>query len=110
MINSRLSRDTKFFASFKNEIIKREFESFKKMIKNKTFVNLRSFRRDFENVETTSIFFHFVVDLKSFIISAFFITFTSTFFVIIVSTFFVIFVSIFFVTLLLVSTFFDELT
>jgi hypothetical protein len=72
MTNSRFSRDTKFSASSKNEIIKRESERFKKMIKNKTFINLRSFRRDLEDVETTSIFFRFVVDSKSFIISAFF--------------------------------------
>ncbi len=110
MINSRLSRDTKFFVSSKDEIIKRESERFKKMIKSKTFVNSRSSRRDLEDVETTSISFRFVVDSKSFIISAFFITFTSTFFVIVVSTFFFIFVSISFVTLFLVSAFFDEST
>jgi uncharacterized protein with von Willebrand factor type A (vWA) domain len=118
MINSRLSRDTKSSASSKDEIIKREFERFKKMIKNKTFVNSRSSRRDFEDVETTSIFFRFVVDSKSFIISASFITFTSTSFVIVVSTSFVTvvstsfvtFVSTSFVTLSLVSTSFDEST
>jgi hypothetical protein len=110
MINSRFSQDIKFSVSSKNEIIKREFERFKKMIKNKTFVNSRSFRRDFEDVETTSIFFRFVVDSKSFIISAFFITFTSTSFVIIVSTSFATFVSIFFVTFFLVSAFFHEST
>ncbi len=110
MTNSRFSRDTKFSASSKNEIIKRESERFKKMIKNKTFINLRSFRRDLEDVETTSIFFRFVVDSKSFIISAFFIAFTSTSFIIVVSTSFVTFVSIFFVTLSLVSAFSDKST
>ncbi len=108
MINSRFSRNTKSSAFFWDEIIKREFERFKKMIKNKTFVNSRSSRRDLEDVETTSIFFRFVVDSKSFIIFAFFIAFTSTFFIIVVSTFFVIFVSISFVTLFLVSAFSDE--
>ncbi len=110
MINSRFSRDTKSSASFTDEIIKREFERFKKMIKDKTFVNSRSSRRDLEDVETTSIFFHFVVDSKSFIISALFIAFTSTFFIIVVSTSFVILVSISFVTLFLVSASFDEST
>jgi hypothetical protein len=110
MINLRFSRNTKFFASFKDEIIKREFKRFKKMIKNKTFVNSCSFRRDFENVEKTSIFFRFVVDSKSFIIFAFFITFTSTSFIIVVSTFSVTFVSIFFVTFSFVSAFSDEST
>jgi hypothetical protein len=110
MTNSRLSRDTKSSASFKDEIIKREFERFKKMIKNKTFVNSRSSRRDFENVETTSISFRFVVDSKSFIISASFIAFTSTSFIIVMSTFSVILVSTFFVTLSLVSASFDEST
>jgi hypothetical protein len=71
-------------------------------------VNSRSSRRDFENVETTSISFRFVVDSKSFIISAFFIAFTSTFFIIVVSTFSTTFVSISFVTLFLVSASFDE--
>ncbi len=108
MINSRFSRNTKSSASFKDEIIKREFERFKKMIKSKTFVNSRSSRRDLEDVETTSIFFRFVVDSKSSIIFAFFIAFTSTFFIIVVSTFFVILVSISFVTLFLVFAFFDE--
>ncbi len=110
MINLRLSRNTKFFVSFRDEIIKRESERLKKMIKNKTFVNSRSSRRDLEVIETTSIFFRFVVDSKSFIIFAFFIAFTSTFFIIVVSTSFVILVSIFFVTLFLVSTSFDEST
>ncbi len=80
------------------------------MIKNKTFVNSRSSRRDFENVETTSISFRFVVDSKSFIISASFIAFTSTSFIIVMSTFSVILVSTFFVTLSLVSASFDEST
>ncbi len=106
MINSRLSRDTKLSASFKNEIIKREFERFKKMIKNKTFVNSRSFRRDFENVETK--FQCFVVDSMSLIIFAFFVTFVSTSFVIVVSIFFVIVIFAFFVTLFSVSASFDE--
>jgi hypothetical protein len=110
MINSRLSRDTKFSASSRDEIIKSESERFKKMIKSKTLVNSRSSRRDLENVETTSISFRFVVDSKSFIIFAFFIAFTSTFFIIVVSTFFVTFVSISFVTLFLVSASFDEST
>jgi hypothetical protein len=110
MINSRLSRNTKFSVSSKNEIIKREFERFKKMIKNKTFVNSRSFRRDLENVETTSISFRFVVDSKSFIIFASFIAFTSTFFIIVVLTFFVTFVLISFVTFFFVFAFSDEST
>ncbi len=108
MINSRFSRSTKSSASSRNEIIKREFERFKKMIKNKTFVNSRSSRRDFEDVETTSISFRFVVDSKSFIISASFIAFASTSFIIVVSTSSVTFVSISFVTLFLVSAFSDE--
>ncbi len=110
MINSRLSRSTKSSAFSKNEVIKREFECFKKMIKNKTFVNSRSFRRDLEDVETTSIFFHFVVDSKSFIIFASFIAFTSTSFIIVMSTSFITFMSIFVVTLFLVSAFSDEST
>ncbi len=73
-------------------------------------MNSRSSRRDLEDVETTSTFFHFVVDSKSFIISAFFIAFTSTSFIIVVSTSFVTFVSIFFVTLSLVSAFSDKST
>jgi hypothetical protein len=98
MINSRLSRDTKLSASFKNEVIKRESERFKKMIKNKTFVNSRSSRRDSENVETKSQ--RFVVDSMSFIIFASFVTFVST------SSVTVIFAS--FVTLLSVSASLDE--
>jgi hypothetical protein len=106
MINSRFSRDTKLSASFKNEIIKRESERFKKMIKNKTFVNSRSSRRDFENVETKSQ--RFVVDSMSLIIFAFFVTFVSTSFVIVVSISFVIVIFASFVTLFSVSAFFDE--
>ncbi len=85
MINSRLSRDTKSFASFdfKNEIFKRESERSKKMIKNKTLVKSRSSRRDSENVETK--FQRFVVDSMSFIIFASFVTFVSTSFVTVVS-------------------------
>jgi hypothetical protein len=70
MINSRFSRDTKLSASSRNEIIKREFERFKKMIKSKTLVSSRSSRRDSENVETKSKSHRFVVDLMSLIISA----------------------------------------
>jgi hypothetical protein len=93
MINSRSSRDTKSFVSFdfKNEIFKRESERFKKMIKSKTFVNLRSSRRDFENVETKSKSQRFVVDSMSFIIFASSVTFALTFFVI--SAFSIIFAS-----------------
>jgi hypothetical protein len=108
MINSRSSRDTKSFVSFdfKNEIFKRDFERFKKIIKNKTFVNSRSFRRDSENVETKSQ--HFVIHSMSFIIFAFFVTFVSTFFVIVVSIFFVIVIFAFSITLSFVFAFFDE--
>jgi hypothetical protein len=98
MTNSRLSRDTKLSASFKNEIIKRESERSKKMIKSKTFVNSRSSRRDSENVETK--FQRFVVDSMSFIIFAFSVTFVST------SSVTVIFAS--FVTLSSVSASLDE--
>jgi hypothetical protein len=108
MTNSRLSRNTKSSASFKDDIIKREFERFQKVIKNKAFVNSRSSRRDFENVETKSIFFRFVVDSKSLIISAFFVSFVLTFFVTIVSISSVTFVFAFFVTLSSVSASFDE--
>jgi hypothetical protein len=108
MINSRLSRDTKLSASSKDEIIKREFERFKKMIKNKTFVSSRSSRRDSENVETKSKSQRFVVDSMSLIISAFFVTFVSTFFVTIVSISFVMIVFSFFVTLFSVSASLDE--
>jgi hypothetical protein len=76
------------------------------MIKNKTFVNSRSFRRDSENVETKSQ--RFVVDSMSFIIFAFFVTFISTFFVIIVSIFFVIVVFAFSITLSSIFASFDE--
>jgi hypothetical protein len=106
MTNSRFSRDTKLSASFKNEIIKREFERFKKMIKNKTFVNSRSSRRDFENVETKSQ--RFVVDSMSLIIFASSVTFVSTSFVTVVSIFFVTVISAFFVTLLSVFASLDE--
>jgi uncharacterized membrane protein YbaN (DUF454 family) len=106
MINSRLSRDTKLSASFKNEVIKRESERFKKMIKNKTFVNSRSSRRDSENVETKSQ--RFVIDSTSLIIFAFSVTFVSTSFVIVVSISFVIVIFASFVTLLSVSASFDE--
>ncbi len=108
MINSRLSRDTKSFAffDFKNEIFKREFERFKKMIKSKTFVNSRSSRRDSENVETK--FQRFVVDSMSLIIFAFFVTFVSTSFVIIVSIFFVIIVFASSITFSFVFASFDE--
>jgi hypothetical protein len=106
MINSRFSRDTMFSAFSKNEIIKRESERFKKMIKSKTFVNSRSFRRDFENVETKSQ--RFVVDSMSLIIFAFFVTFASTFFVIIESISFVTLIFAFVVTFFFVSAFLDE--
>jgi uncharacterized membrane protein YbaN (DUF454 family) len=108
MINSRFSRDTKSFASFdfKNEIFKRDFERFKKMIKNKTFVNSRSSRRDSENVETKSQ--RFVIDSMSLIIFAFSVTFVSTFFVTVVSISFVIVVFAFSITFLFVSAFLDE--
>jgi hypothetical protein len=109
MTNSRLSRNTKRSASSRDEVIKREFERSKKMIKDKTFVNSRSSRRDLEDVETTS-FSRFVVDSKSFIISASFIAFTSTSSVIVVSTFFVTLVSTFVVTLSFVSASSDEST
>jgi hypothetical protein len=108
MINSRLSRSTKSSAFSKDEVIKRESERFKKVIKNKTFVNSRSSRRDFEDVETKSIFLRFVVDSKSLIISASFVSFVLTFFVTIVSISSVTFVSAFSVTLLSVSASFDE--
>jgi hypothetical protein len=109
MINSRLSRDTKLSAFFKNEIIKREFERFKKMIKSKTLVNSRSSRRDFENVETKSKSQRFVVDLMSFIIFAFFVTFALTFFVIF--TFSIIFAfSISFASSIIFVTFIDFVT
>jgi hypothetical protein len=110
MTNSRFSRNTKSSASSRDEIIKRESERFKKMIKNKTFVNSRSSRRDSQDVETTSISFRFVVDSKSFIISASFIAFTSTSFIIVVSTSFVILVSISFVTFSFVSASSSEST
>jgi hypothetical protein len=74
MIISRLSRNTKSSASFKNEIIKRDFERFKKMIKDKTFLSSRSSRRDFENVETQSKSQRFDFDSNSSIIFASFIT------------------------------------
>jgi hypothetical protein len=106
MTNSRLLRDTKLSASSKNEIIKRESERFKKMIKNKAFVNSRSFRRDSENVETKSQ--RFVVDSMSLIIFAFSVTFVSTFLVTVVSTFFVTVIFASFVTLLSVSASLDE--
>jgi hypothetical protein len=106
MTNSRFSRDTKLSASSKNEIIKCESERFKKMIKNKTFVNSRSFRRDSENVETKSQ--RFVVDLVSFIIFAFFVTFISTSFVIVVSIFSVTIIFASFITLFFVFAFLDE--
>jgi hypothetical protein len=106
MINSRFSRDTKLSAFSKNEIIKREFKRFKKMIKSKTFVNSRSSRRDSENVETKSQ--RFVVDSMSFIIFASFVTFVSTSFVIVVSISSVIVVFASFVTLFSVSASFDE--
>jgi hypothetical protein len=109
MTNSRLSRSTKRSAFFRDEVIKREFERFKKMTKDKTFVNSRSSRRDLEDVETTSSF-HFVVDSKSFIISASSIAFTSTSSVTVVSTSFVTLVSISAVTFLLVSASSDEST
>jgi uncharacterized membrane protein len=106
MINSRFSDDTKFSASFKNEKIKREIERFKKMIKNKTFVNSRSSRRDSENVETKSQ--RFVVDSMSLIIFAFSVTFVSMSFVIVVSISFVTVVFAFSITLSFVFAFFDE--
>ncbi len=106
MINSRLTRDTKLSVSFKNEIIKRESERFKKIIKSKTLVNSRSSRRDSENVETK--FQRFVVDSMSLIIFASSVTFVSTSFVIVVSIFFVTVVFAFFVTLFSVSASFDE--
>jgi hypothetical protein len=110
MINSRFSRDIKSFASFdfKDEIFKREFERFKKMIKNKTFVNSRSSRRDFDEVETKSNSQRFVVDSTSFIISAFFVTFVSTSFVIVVSIFFVTIVFASSITFLSIFAFLDE--
>jgi hypothetical protein len=77
------------------------------MIKNKTFVNSRLSRRDFENVETK--FQRFVVDSMSFIIFAFFITFVSTSFVIVVSIFFIKIIFAFSITLLFIFAFFDEL-
>jgi hypothetical protein len=108
MTNSRLSRDTKSSASFRDEIIKREFERFKKAIKNKTFVNSRSSRRDLENVETKSISSRFVVDSKSLIIFASFVSFVLTSSVTIVSISSVTLVSASFVTLSSVSASFDE--
>ncbi len=78
------------------------------MIKNKTFVNSRSSRRDSENVETKSKFQRFVVDSMSLIIFAFFVTFILTSFVTIVSTSFVTIVFAFFVTLLSFSASLDE--
>ncbi len=88
MIISRFSRSTKSSAFSKNEMIKCEFERFKKMIKSKTFVNSRSSRRDSEKIETKSNSFHFVVNSMSFIISAFFVTFISTSFIIVLLDFF----------------------
>jgi hypothetical protein len=108
MIISRLSRNTKSFVSSRDKIIKREFERFKKMIKSKTFVSSRSLRRDSENVETKSNSSCFVVDLKSFIIFAFFVTFASTSFVIVVSISFVTFIFASFVTFLSVFASLDE--
>jgi hypothetical protein len=108
MINSRFSQNTKFSASFKNKVNKREFERFKKMIKNKTFMNSRSSCRDFENVEMMSKFVHFVIDSKSLIIFAFFVTFMLTFFVIVLSIFFITFIFAFFVTFFFVFAFLDE--
>jgi uncharacterized membrane protein YbaN (DUF454 family) len=108
MINSRSSRDTKSFVSFdfKSEIFKRDSERFKKMIKNKTFVNSRSSRRDSENVETKSQ--RFVIDSMSLIIFASFVTFVSTSFVIVVSISSVTVVFAFSITLFSVSASFDE--
>jgi hypothetical protein len=109
MIISRFSRNTKSFVFFKNEIIKCEFKDFKKMIKSKTFVNSRSFRRDFENVKTKLKFQRFVIDSISFVIFAFFVTFISTSFVTVVTIFFVTIVFAFFVTLFFIFAFLDEL-
>ncbi len=74
MIISRLSRNTKSSVSFRNEIIKRDFERFKKMIKNKTILRSRSSRRDSENVETQSKSQQIDFDSNSSIIFASFIT------------------------------------
>jgi cation transport ATPase len=106
MTNSRFSRDTKLSASSKNKIIKRESERSKKMIKNKTFMNSRSSRRDSEDVETKSQ--RFVVDLVSLIIFAFFVTFVSTSFVIVVSISSVTIIFAFSITLFSVSASLDE--
>ncbi len=76
------------------------------MIKNKTFVNSRSSRRDFENVETKSQ--RFVVDSMSLIIFAFSVTFVSTFLVIVVSISFVTIVFASSITLFFVSASLDE--
>jgi hypothetical protein len=100
MIISRLSRSTKSSASSKNEIIKREFERFKKIIKNKTSVNSRSFRRDSDEVETESNSQRFVVDSTSFIISASFVIVVST------SSVTIVFASS--ITLFSISASFDE--
>jgi hypothetical protein len=78
------------------------------MIKNKTFVNSHSSRRDSENVETKSNSFRFIVDSMSLIIFTFFVTFVSTSFVIVMSIFFVIIVFAFFITLFFVFAFLDK--
>jgi cation transport ATPase len=78
------------------------------MIKSKTFVNSRSSHRDSENVETKSNSFRFVVDSKSLIIFASFVTFTSTSFINVVWISFVTLIFAFFVTLFSVSAFLDE--
>ncbi len=78
------------------------------MIKDKTFVNSRSSRRDPENVETKSKSQRFVVDSMSLIIFASSVTFVSTFFVTVVSISSVTVIFASFVTLSSVSAFLDE--
>jgi hypothetical protein len=76
MTNPRLSRGTKLSAPSKNEIIKRESERSKKMIKSKTLVNPRPPRRDPGDVETKPQCS--VADPMPLIISAPSVTFVST--------------------------------
>jgi hypothetical protein len=98
MIISRLSRNTKSSVFSRNEVIKRDFERFKKMIKDKTILSSRSSRRDSENVETQSKSQRFDSDSNSSIIFAFSITAALS----IISAFSIIFASsIIFVSLII---------
>jgi hypothetical protein len=82
MTNPRLSRGTKLPAPSKNEIVKRESERPKKMIKDKTLLNPRPPRRDPEDVETESKPQRSVVGSVPLITSAPSVTFALTSFVI----------------------------